>query len=97
MTPGFATPDSPVPGDRIRRWTVRLEPGGAIDYAAADWADALVIVERGELEVECRSGRRARFAAGAVLTLADLPVRRLHNPRPEPVVLLLAARRNPRR
>ncbi len=100
--PGFAMPDFPMPefpapGDRIRRWAVRLEPGGAIDYAAADWADALVVVERGELEVECRSGQRARFAAGAVLTLAGLPVRRLRNPNSEPVVLLLAARRNPHR
>ena len=95
--PDFPMPDFQMPGDRIRRWTVRLEPGGSVDYTAADWADTLVVVERGELEVECRSGQRARFAAGAVLTLAGLPVRRLHNPHPEPVVLLLAARRNPHR
>ncbi|MBS2964286.1 hypothetical protein KGA66_14595 [Actinocrinis puniceicyclus] len=82
---------------RVRRWTVRLAPGAAVDFVAADWADALVVVKRGELEVECRSGRRARFAAGAVLTFAGLPVRRLHNPHPEPVVLSLVARRSPDR
>lgn len=86
-----------MPGRRFRRWTVRLGPGAAVDYTAADWADALVVVERGELEIECCSGTRARFAAGAVLTLAELPVRRLHNPHPEPVVLLLVARCDPDR
>ncbi len=84
-----------MPGDRVRRWTVRIDPGGAADYAAADWADALVIVERGELEVECRSGQRARFAAGAILTFAGLPVRRLRNPGSAPLVLSLAARSVP--
>lgn len=84
-----------MPGDRVRRWTVRIDPGAAADYTAADWADALVVVERGELEVECCSGQRARFAAGAVLTLVGLPVRRLYNPCSEPLVLALAARSAP--
>jgi hypothetical protein len=86
-----------MPGDRIRRWTVRIDPGGTLDYAAADWADALVVVQRGQLEVECCSGQRVRFAAGAVLTFVGLPVRRLHNPLPEPLVLALAARSIPNR
>lgn len=84
-------------GRRLRRWTVRIAPGGAVEYTAAQWADALVVVERGVLEVECRSGQRARFAAGAVLTLAGLPVSRLRNPLPEPVVLRLVSRRRPHR
>jgi hypothetical protein len=76
----------------MRRWTVTLGPGEALDYAVADWADALVVVAGGELELECHSGRRARFVAGAVLTLAVLPVRRLHNPAREPLVLHAVAR-----
>jgi len=84
-------------GGRIRRWTVRIEPGGALDYTAAYWADALVIVERGALEVECRSGQCVAFAAGAVLTFAGLPVRRLRNSNPEPVELSVVARCPPQR
>jgi hypothetical protein len=71
----------------MRRWTVLLQPGDALDYAAADWADALVVVEHGELELECCSGRRARFPTGAILTLVGLPVLRLHNRGSEPLVL----------
>jgi hypothetical protein len=81
----------------IRRRTVILQPGDGLDYAAADWADTLVIVERGELELECVSGRRARFAAGAALTMVGLPVRRLSNPGPGPLVLSAVTRRSPGR
>ena len=76
----------------LRRWTVTLQPGDVLELVATDWVDTLVVVERGELEVECRSGRRARFAAGAVLTLAALPVRCLRNRGCEPLVLSAVAR-----
>jgi hypothetical protein len=82
---------------RLRRCTVILQSGDGLDYVAADWADTLVVVARGELELECRSGRRARFATGAVLTMAGLPVRRLRNPGPAPLVLATVTRRSPRR
>lgn len=78
---------------RVRFWTVVLQPGDALEYLAQDWADALVVVTSGELELECRSGRRASFSAGAVLTLATLPVRRLCNRRSEPLVLHAMTRR----
>ncbi|MBF6244480.1 MULTISPECIES: hypothetical protein [Nocardia] len=81
---------------RVRRWSVVLQPGEALDYVAADWADALVVVAGGELELECRSGRRARFAAGAVLAPAAVPVRRLLNPGLEPLVLSAVTRRHHR-
>lgn len=82
---------------RVRRRTVILPPGDGLDYAAADWADTLVIIEHGELELECRSGRRARFGTGAVLTLVGLPVRRLHNPGSAPLVLSAITRHCPHR
>jgi hypothetical protein len=82
---------------RVQRCTVILQPGDGLDYLAADWADTLVVVKRGELELECRSGRRARFAAGAVLTMVGLPVRRLRNPGPGPLVLSAVRRRSQRR
>ncbi len=82
---------------RVRAWTVVLQPGDAVDYLAADWADTLLVVGSGELELECRSGQRACFAAGAVLTIATLPVRRLRNPRREPLVLHALTRGESRR
>jgi hypothetical protein len=77
---------------RLRRRTMILLPGDVLEFVAADWADTLVVVERGELDVECRSGRRATFAADAVLTLAELPVRCLGNRGSEPLVLSAVTR-----
>jgi hypothetical protein len=79
----------------LGRWTLTLPPGDVHEVSAPDWVDTLVVVERGELEVECRSGRRAGFAAGAVLTLAELPVRRLHSCGSEPLVLCAVTRVRP--
>jgi hypothetical protein len=36
-------------------------------YDETDWQDAIVVVERGEIEVECLGGRRRRFESGDVL------------------------------
>lgn len=77
---------------RLRRRTVTLQPGDVLAFVAADWADTLVVVERGALEIECLSGRCATFAAGAVLAPIALPVRRLRNPGCEPLVLEAVSR-----
>lgn len=71
-----------------------LQPHDAIDYNEADWIDTLVIVERGELEVECRTGRRAVFGEGAVLAFVGLSVRRLRNARDRPLMLSAVSRRH---
>ena len=71
---------------------VELPPGGERPYDASEWAGALVIVDRGEVELECVDGDRPRFAGGAVLWLAGLPVRELRNPGSEPAVLIAVSR-----
>ena len=71
---------------------VELPPGGERPYDAAEWTGALVIVVRGEVELECVDGDRPRFAGGAVLWLAGLPVRELRNPGSEPAVLVAVRR-----
>lgn len=81
----------------VRHRTLVLQPGQAVAVNPAQWADTLVIVISGELELLCRSGRRARFASGAVLTLAGLPVRSLSNPRLEPLTLCTVSRCEPDR
>jgi hypothetical protein len=63
----------------VRISMLRLEPGDAIDYRKVGWTGALVIVEQGELDIECASGVRARFAAGSVLTFDGLRLQRIRN------------------
>jgi hypothetical protein len=75
--------------------TVILQAGDALDYRRADWVDTLVVVERGELEIECRGGERALFLAGAVLVFAGLAPRRLRNPGGVPLVLSVLSRTRP--
>src|SRR5688572_27786326 len=60
---------------RFQRHTVTVEPQGDLAYDDADWQDALVVVERGEVELEFLCGRRHTFGTGAVFWLAGVPVR----------------------
>jgi hypothetical protein len=70
-----------------------LQPRDTIDYQPPDWVDTLVVVERGELEIECRSGARARFREGAIVVFAGLTLRRLRNSSSRPLVLSALSRR----
>ena len=72
---------------------ITLEPGGERPYDAAEWRDALVVVERGEVELEGFAGARRSFSRGAVLWLVGLPLRALHNHGPEPVSMVAISRR----
>jgi hypothetical protein len=72
---------------------LELPPGGERPYDGAEWAGALVIVDRGEIELDCVDGDRPRFAGGAVLWLAGLPVRELRNPGAVPAVIVAVRRR----
>ena len=72
--------------------TLTLQPADAIDFRPADWADAVVVVERGELQIECRTGQRATFPQGAVLVFDGIPLRRLGNAGRSPLVLSALSR-----
>src|SRR3954466_6740814 len=67
-----------APGFQVR--LIDLAPGAELPYDERDWRGALIVVERGEIELERVCGRRWRFACGGVLWLAGLPLRALHNP-----------------
>jgi hypothetical protein len=71
----------------FRASQITIAPGAERAYREADWRDALVVVEHGELELECTSGGTRRFAGGAVLFLSGLPLRLLRNAGPEKAVL----------
>jgi quercetin dioxygenase-like cupin family protein len=74
---------------------VRLAPGRAAVFHEAAWRDALVVVERGEIELECASGVRLRCRCGDVLWLTGLSVRALRNPGAEVAVLGAVSRSRP--
>lgn len=71
---------------------VTIAPGDERPYEAAEWCDAIVCVERGELELECVSGGRRRFASGSLIWLSDLPLRSLHSTGSDPVLLVAVSR-----
>jgi quercetin dioxygenase-like cupin family protein len=73
--------------------TLALAPGGRRAYDAAEWRDALVVIERGEIELECRGGQLTRFGTGDVLWLFGLPLRTLHNRGPETALVVAVSRR----
>jgi hypothetical protein len=76
----------------FRLRTVILQPLDAIDCQQTDWADTLVVVEQGDLEIECRSGARACFPEGAIVVFAGLALRRLRNSSSRPLVLTALSR-----
>jgi quercetin dioxygenase-like cupin family protein len=44
--------------------TVAVAPGRRRAYRYADWRDSLVLVESGEIELECLGGSRQSFQRG---------------------------------
>ncbi len=61
-------------------------------FDEAQWRDALVVVERGTVEVETMSGLRRAFGVGDILWLTGLNLRALHNPSVEDAVLAAVSR-----
>lgn len=71
---------------------IDIAPGAARAYEEEEWRDALVVVERGEVELECANGTRCRFRHGAVLCLVGIPVSAVHNRGSEPALLVAVSR-----
>jgi hypothetical protein len=89
--PGFLLGGRVPPAFEVR--AVAVAPGGERAYDETEWRDAIVVVERGEVELECRGGSRRRFGRGAVLWLAGLPLLALRNRGSEPALLAAVSRR----
>jgi hypothetical protein len=83
-----------LPRDTLhfRRRAVEVAPHDELLLDAAAWADAVVFVAAGEIELECDRGECRRFEPGAVLRLAP-PLRALRNPGAEPAQLIAISRR----
>jgi len=74
---------------------IAVDPGGERAYDAAEWADAVVGVERGEIVLESVEGTCWAFGPGSVLWLAGLPLRALVNRGAERAVLAAVVRTGP--
>jgi hypothetical protein len=71
---------------------VAVAPGCSRAYDEAEWTDALVLVEHGQIELEGLTGSRQTFERGAVLWLVGMPLRALHNRGREPVLIIAFSR-----
>jgi hypothetical protein len=72
---------------------ILVATGSEYAYHESEWSDALIVVERGTIDLECRDGSRRSFMSGDVLFLSGLPLRKLRNNGLEPVLLISVARR----
>ena len=86
--------DGPLPS-RFRLRGITIAPGASRPFREEDWSDALVVVERGEVELQCMAGVRRRFGTGAVMWLQGMDLQALHNPGAEETVLSAVSRRLP--
>jgi hypothetical protein len=82
--------DGDAPAFVVR--AVAVAPGSRRVYDDAEWRDAIVVVKRGEIELECTSGVSHRFRRGDLLWLTGLPLRALHNRGREPTLLVAVSR-----
>ena len=82
---------SDATGAFVRR-VVTIEPGGVLAYDEAEWHDAIVFVEDGEIVLECVRGYTRRFRRGHTLWLERLPLRCVRNPAAVPARLLAVSR-----
>jgi hypothetical protein len=75
------------------RWRLALGPGEERSTEEAEWADAIVLIESGVVEVHCRSGGWTTFRAGDLLALSCLPLRAIRNAGEEPAEVVAVRRR----
>lgn len=57
-----------------------LAPGVERATDTEEWAGAIVLIERGRLEVCCTAGARSTYEEGDLLPLGWLPLLALRNP-----------------
>jgi quercetin dioxygenase-like cupin family protein len=80
LPPGFA------------RRALAIAPGEERAAETAAWGDALVVIERGQVELERRGGTQARFGRGDMLWVGAGSLRALRNPGRELALLVAVFR-----
>ena len=81
----------PLPEGFSRR-VLRVAPGFELGLEPDGLSDAIVVVEQGELELECRAGTWRRFGRGSMIPIARLPITHLRSVGPGPLVLVAVSR-----
>lgn len=76
----------------FRRREVVIPAGDQLPYVDAEWADALVVVASGEVDLCCSRGGSRRFGRGSVLFFAGLGLVALRNPGVDETVLVAHSR-----
>ena len=84
----------PLPEGFSRR-VFRVAPGLELGLDPDRLPDAVVVVEQGELELECRAGTCRRFGRGSMIPIARLPVSHLRSVGAGPLVLVAVSRARP--
>ena len=74
------------------RRVFRVAPGDELGLEPDRLPDAMLVVEQGELELECRSGTRRRFGRGSMIPIARLPIAHLRSVGFGPLVLVAVSR-----
>jgi hypothetical protein len=74
------------------RRVVTIAPGDRRPYVDEDWRDALVVIVRGAVDLECTRGGRRRFEAGTMMSLEGLGLVALFNPGPSGLVIIAITR-----
>jgi hypothetical protein len=84
-------------GRRVPAWfdhrVVTIPVGMAVAYRQDEWRGAIVVVERGEVELEALDGERHCFGVGDLIWLDGVRLRVLRNAGCRPVVLAAISRR----
>lgn len=88
---GDALVRGPLPRGVSRR-VLRVPPGREIGEEDDRLRDAILLVERGMLELACRAGASRRFGPGSMIALARLPASRLRSVGTGPLVLVAVSR-----
>jgi hypothetical protein len=78
---------------RFERRVVTIAPGDARPYVEDEWRDALVLVEQGDVDLECSAGGHRTFGRGDMLWFDGLSLLTLRNRGDGPAVLVAIARR----
>lgn len=78
---------------RFTRRIITLAPGHQRHYDEAEWHDAIIIVEDGEIDLEDLHGQHFTFRPGNILSLTSMPLRTLRCTSREPAVLAVVSRK----
>jgi hypothetical protein len=74
------------------RRVLRVAPELALDMGWFRLPDAILVVEQGWLEIECRAGTCRRFGRGSMIPIGRLPVAALRSVGPCSLVLVAVSR-----